>query len=153
MIRKTFIIIVLSGLLLMLIPACGGSSSSILGTRPEGTIFGHVVDTVTNTPLSGAVITITSSPFLTDTTGTGQIILTANTYEDGTFSRSDIPTGQIVIAVKRAGYLTPPTQIWALAPGGSGEFYFDMAPGEDPYQAPETDNQRARPSDSKWDEL
>ncbi|MCX6646814.1 MAG: carboxypeptidase regulatory-like domain-containing protein [bacterium] len=153
MIRKTFIIIALLGLVSMLVPACGGSSDSVLGIRPVGTIFGRVVDTVTDTPLLGATVTITSKPLPTDTTETGNVVMTATTDAEGTFNRGDIPTGQVVIAVKRNGYRTPPTQLWALAPGGSGEFYFEMAPGEDPYQAPETDNQRARPGDSKWDEL
>lgn len=153
MIRKSVILIALLGLVIVMVPACNGSSSTVLGTRAVGTIFGQVVDTVTQTPLTGATVMIISSPLLTDTSGTGDISITTTTDAFGTFSRSDIPTGTIVVAVKHSGYRTPPTQLWALAPDGEGEFYFEMAPGEDPYEAPENDDQVARPPGSQWDEL
>lgn len=153
MIRNSITIMVLCALVLFILPACGGSDNGVLVMRPVGTILGRVVDTVTDTPLSNAVVTITSAPLPTDTTGSGQVVIVTGTDASGTFNRNDIPNGQITVKVKRTGYRTPEAQIWALTPGGSGEFYFEMAPGEDPLPDDGSDDQRARPPDSKWDEM
>lgn len=152
MIRTSVMLLVICGLMLIMIPACSSSSSDVLGTRPIGTVTGLVIDTVLDTPLGDVTVTITSSPFPTDTTGSGNVVIVTTTNYAGTFSRADILNGQIEVEVKLTGYRTPPSQIWALTPGGTGEFRFEMAPGEDPLPDPENDDQNARPPDSQWDE-
>jgi hypothetical protein len=144
---------ILCSIALLIIPACNGSGDNITATRPAGTILGQVVDTVTDTPLRDVTVTIISQPLPTDVTGTGTIVITTMTDVSGSFNRSDIPNGQVIVRVSRSGYRTPPSQIWALTPGGNGEFYFEMAPGVDPPAPPDPDDQYARPPDSQWDEL
>lgn len=152
MIRNSVMLLAICGLMLIMIPACSSSSSDILGTRAVGTVTGLVIDTVLDTPLGDVTVTITSSPFPTDTTTTGNVVIITTTDFAGAFSRTDIPNGHIKIEVRLTGYRTPPSQIWALTPGGTGEFRFEMAPGEDPLPDPENDDQNARPPDSQWDE-
>ncbi len=152
MIRNSVMLLAICALVLIMIPACSGSSSDVLGTRAVGTVTGLVINTVLDTPLGDVTVTITSSPFPTDTTGSGNVVIVTTTNDAGSFSRTDIPNGRIKIEVRRTGYRTPPSQIWALTPGGTGEFRFEMAPGEDPLPDHENDDQNARPPDSQWDE-
>ena len=145
MIRNSILLAIV--LALSVIPACSGGDATTPGVRAAGTIQGLVFDVAADEPLTGAVVEITSTPFATDLTGTGVVVIITATEENGRFNRSDIPNGSIRIKVSRDGYVTPGAQYWALSPGGAGDFRFDMAPGEDPVPEFEGDEQSARPPD------
>ena len=133
--------------MLSVIPACSGDDATTLGVRAAGTIQGLIFDVAADEPLGGVIVEITSTPFVTDQTGTGEVTIVTSTDDDGNFFRSDIPNGSIRVKVSRDGYRTPEAQYWALSPGGAGNFRFDMAPGEDPVPEFEGDEQSARPPD------
>jgi hypothetical protein len=149
MIRKSTILLAVFLMLIAVLPACSDSDNNAIapGTRAVGTIQGLVFDIATGDPIDNAVVTITSTPFATDATGTAAITVKTMTNPDGSFKRTDISNGVIVVRVAHDGYKTPDSQTWALSPGGTGTFMFDMAPGQDPIPEFEGDDQWARPPD------
>jgi len=147
MTRKPILLLALLGMALCLIPACADDDAATPGIRPLGTIMGRVIDISIDEPIPNCTVTITTEPFTTDTTGTGEVVITTSTDAEGLFYRDDVPNGEVEVKVKRDGYRTPETQMWALSPGGMGEFLFEMAPGEDPPEKHEGDEQNARPPD------
>jgi len=148
MIRRTTLFIALTGLVMLLAVACSSDDDPVGGGfRAAGTINGQVWNVASDEPLIGATVMITSNPFATDLTETGEIVITTTTDADGRFSRADIPNGSIEVHVSKDGFVTPDEQYWALSPGGAGSFFFEMAPGEDPIPEFEGDEQSARPPD------
>lgn len=146
MTRRLLLLIAVAGLVFLLMPACSGDDTAAGPLRPLGTIMGYVEDVSTDAPISGATVTVTSKPFVTETVATGEVVITTVTDIDGTFFRDDIPNGEIMVEIKAGGYRTPKAQTWALAPGGIGDFLFEMAPGKDPPESFEdTDDQSAWP--------
>lgn len=147
MTRKPIILLALLALALLLVPACGDDNGTTPTVRLPGTILGRVVDVALEEPLPNCTITITSEPFVTDTSGTGKAVLKMSTDADGAFFRDDVPNGKVTIEVKLDGYRTPDPEMWSLSPGGIGEFLFKLAPGEDPPEKHEGDDMSARPPD------
>ncbi len=145
MIRTTILLIALLVMVSGFVVSCTDDDPATPATRATGTIQGLAYDVAAEVPLTGATVTITSTPFMNDTTGTGEIIIETTTDGSGRFLRSDIPNGYVVIRVTHAGYRTPDTQDWALSPGGGSDFRFDLAPGEDPIPEFDGDEQSARP--------
>jgi len=148
MIRKYFVLFVVLTLVLAVIPACSdGDDGVTLGVRATGSIQGSVYDLATGKTVDGVLVTITSLPFATDATGTGEVTRTTTSNMNGEFLRTDVPNGVVEVHVSRDGYKTPDSQFWALSPGGTGDFRFDLAPGQDPIPEFEGDEQWARPPD------
>ena len=149
MIRKYIFLFAVILLVIAVVPACSDSDDNAIapGTRTVGTIQGLVYDIATGDPIDNAVVTISSTPFATDTTGTSKITVKTSTNPDGSFMRTDISNGVITVRVTHDGYKTPDAQTWSLSPGGAGTFRFDMAPGQDPIPEFEGDEQWARPPD------
>jgi len=147
MIHRSLTFAVIFILLLLAVPACGGDDGTTPGLRGAGTLQGIVWDVASDSPLSGARVTMTSVPFATDVSGTGKVVLSTSTGVDGRFLREDVPNGSVTVKVSHEGYRTPPVQAWALAPGGVGDLRFEMAPGEDPVPKFEGDEQNAWPPD------
>ncbi len=146
MIRKSLLLLAVLVVGLFIFPACTGDNDGILlGVRAAGTIFGRVFDITTDDPLDNVRVRISSTPYEVDTTGSGQIIIETTTDMNGNFNRTDIPNGFIEVKISRDGYRTPESQFWSLSPGGTGEFRFEIAPGEDPVPEFEGDEQWARP--------
>jgi hypothetical protein len=136
-------------LALSLIPSCSDSGDNGVapGMRAAGTIQGRILDTATGDPVPGVTVKITSVPFATDTTATGTLVVMTTSGSDGIFTRTDIGNGYVTVQVNKTGYRTPESQSWALTPGGIGDFRFDMAPGQDPVNEFEGDEQNAWPPD------
>jgi hypothetical protein len=148
MIRKPIMLSALLALIFLLVPACSDEDNGTTPTmRLAGTIMGRVVDVSLKEALPSCAITITSEPFVADTSGTGKVVLKTSTDGEGMFLRDDVPNGKVTIEVKLDGYRTPEAVTWALSPGGVGEFLFELAPGEDPPEKHEGDNMSARPPD------
>jgi hypothetical protein len=147
MIRRSFMFAAAFILLMLAVPACSSDNGVTPGMRGAGTLQGTVWDVASDSPLSGAVVTMTSVPFATDVSGTGKIALTTSTGADGRFLREDVPNGSVTVKVSHDGYRTPAAQTWALTPGGVGDLRFEMAPGEDPVPKFEGDEQSAWPPD------
>lgn len=149
-------IILLLSLVILLLPvvtACSDDDDAVEGTlRPVGSISGRVIDVSLQVPLEGCEVTFRSYPFENDETGSGLITLKAYTDQDGFFFRDDIPSGEVNVYVKRDGYRTSDEKEWALSPGGLGEMYFEMVPGEDPLVMPPLDDQSARPPEWETDD-
>ena len=136
------------GLVLALMPACSDDDSTTGPLRTYGTIMGLVTDLSTDEPVPGVQVKIISKPFPDDTTGTGEKVIYTKTDINGNFFREDIPNGVVVVEVKASGYKTPDSQKWALSPGGVGDFFFQLAPGQDPPESFEDgDNKNAWPPD------
>jgi hypothetical protein len=151
MIRRSIFLVAVLILGLLVSSACSSDDDAVTpGMRAAGTITGRIFDVASGDPLGNVVVRISSMPYEVDVTGTGQIIRETATDGDGYFTRTDIPNGFIEVKVSKDGYRTPESQFWSLSPGGTGEFRFDMAPGEDPVPEFEGDEQWARPPE--WED-
>jgi hypothetical protein len=152
MTRKLVLMLALAGLVLICAPACSNDDGTSGPLRAAGTVTGLVLNVSTDEPVPGAQVKITSKPFVTDATGTGDIVTYTTTDIHGLFFREDVPNGEIVVEVKASGYVTPDPEEWALSPGGIGDFLFELAPGEDPPSSFEDDdNKSAWPPDYSGD--
>jgi len=148
MIRKSLLLLAVLVLGLIVMPSCSGDDDGITpGMRAAGTIFGRVYDITSGDPLADVTVRISSMAYEVDIAGAGQVIRVTTTDQNGFFSRADIPNGFIEVKANKDGFRTPESQFWSLSPGGSGEFRFDMAPGEDPVPEFEGDEQWAWPPD------
>ena len=143
MIRKSVMLLGMLGVALFLLTAC--NSNSVIPVRPDGTVMGRVIDGSTDLPLAGVAVTITSSPFPSETADVQVIVKTATTDQNGLFDRSDIPEGEVEVGLQKDGYRTPDSQLWALTPGGTGSLAFTMYPGQDPPEKFSGDEQSAWP--------
>lgn len=145
MIRRSVLMVAALFMLFLVVPACSDDDGTAPGVRTTGTIQGDVFDVAADVPLSGATVTITSEPFATAPSGTMPVTLKTTTGINGNFAVNAVPNGFVTVLVKKDGYRTPEAQTWALTPGGTGDFTFEMAPGEDPIPEFEGDEQNARP--------
>lgn len=150
MIRRSILLLAFLILVFAFVPSCSDGDDDILGFRAAGTIQGLVINVATDEPVMGATITITSVPFVTDQTGTGEMEFVTTTGIDGTFIRNDIANGAITVKLSMDGFVTPDAQYWALTSGGGSSFRFEIAPGEDPIPEFEGDEQEARPGNDDW---
>ncbi len=151
MIGRSMILMAVIILAAGVVSACSSDDNAATpGMRAVGTIQGRVIDLAADEPLAGVKVEILSKPFVTDLTGTGEIVIYTTTDVNGMFLRNDVANGSVTVWVSRDGYRTPDPKNWALSAGGTGEFRFEMAPGEDPVPEFEGDEQNARPPD--WSE-
>jgi len=146
MIRRSVLMVAALFMLILVVPACSDDDDGTApGVRTTGTIQGDVFDVAADEPLSGATVTITSEPFATAPSGTTPVTMTTTTGVNGNFAVTNVPNGFVTVEVRKDGYRTPESQTWSLTPGGTGDFTFEMAPGEDPVPEFEGDEQNARP--------
>jgi len=144
---QRYLLLILLGLAAFVLSSCGDNDGAIPPEyRDVGTISGLVIDVSTEEPIEGATVTMRSVPFAASGMVGGVVERTTVTDENGFFFRGDVPYGEVEIKVTKSGYRTPPSQKWALTPGGLGDLLFYMAPGEDPPEKFEdTDEQEAWP--------
>jgi uncharacterized membrane protein len=82
----------------LLVTACANPNA--IGVQDNGTIVGRVYDARTNQPLNGAIVSVGS-------------LTTAHSGPDGSFTLTQVPTGeQTLIVYALPGYLAPaPVQV------------------------------------------
>lgn len=85
---------VLSLVLLLALGAQGGGcDNGVVGVQDYGSVTGRVLDSSTNKPIGGALISVGS-------------LYTANADADGAFTVPKVPTGDQSIVARAAGYQT-----------------------------------------------
>ncbi len=138
---KNIIITLITITALFLFSGCDDDDSTFGAVRSLGSMNGHVITIIDDSPIPNATIEIWSVPILTfppeDTVG-GQIKITTLTGITGMF---DVPVsvGKIWVRASADGFKRSPPQYWNLAPDTTGSLNFVLYPGEgdQPFDPPE----------------
>lgn len=125
---------------LLLFAGCNDDDATAGATRSMGSMNGHVITIIDDTPIADATIEIWSVPISTfpeeDTVG-GQIKITTLTGITGKFD-APVSVGKIWVRANADGFKRSPPQYWNLAPDGTGILNFVLYPGEgdEPFDPP-----------------
>lgn len=138
---RNTIIILIAITALFLFSGCSDDETTSGATRSLGSMNGHVITIIDDSPIPDATIEIWSVPITTfpdeDTVG-GEIKVTTLTGFTGMFD-APVPVGKIWIRANADGFKRTPPQYWSLSPDSTGTLNFVLYPGEgdQPFDPPE----------------